>query len=425
MNYLILFYYHLLWTVLVFFSLPLSLIYKRFRLIDRIIIRLPPGIKSTKNIWIHALSVGEVNSTVPLIKVLKQRYPDNKIIFSVKTRSGLDAAARLTGKLVDHIMPMPLDFWWSIIRTCYYINPLLYILVETDLWPGTLMHLKHKQIPVMLVNGRISPRTYKSHKRYAFITKHIWDSLDICLMQTELDRQRLLEIGVAPEKVKTVGNIKFDQDWKEMDQAERKAWYHTLHLNPQDRIWVAGSLHQGEFEIIINTFRKIRTQFSDLRLIIAPRRIEWVEDIRMACADRGVSVALKTNLSNNTPDYQVLILDSMGELARVYGLAEFSFVGGSLEPIGGHNLLEPASFGQPVLFGPYTHNFELMAERLIESGGGKRVQDGEDLINMIQKLLLDSALGRKMGLSAQAFVKMNQGALEIVKREIDNYIAIS
>ena len=115
----------------------------------------------------------------------------------------------------------------------------------------------------------------------------------------------------------------------------------------------------------------------------------------------------------------------MGELARVYGLAEFSFVGGSLEPIGGHNLLEPASFGQPVLFGPYTHNFELMAERLIESGGGKRVQDGEDLINMIQKLLLDSALGRKMGLSAQAFVKMNQGALEIVKREIDNYIAIS
>ena len=425
MNYLILFYYHLLWTFLVFFYLPFSLIHKRFSLIDRLIIRLPPGVKNTKNIWIHALSVGEVNSTVPLIKMLREYYPGSKIIFTVKTKSGLETARRLTGELVDHILPMPLDFWWSIIRICYYINPLLYILVETDLWPGTLMLLKHKQIPVILVNGRISPRTYQSHKRYAFIAKRIWDSLDICLMQTELDRQRLLKIGVVYEKVKAVGNIKFDQDWKEMAQAEKKVWYQTLHLNPQDRIWVAGSVHQGEFEIIINTFKKIRTQFSDLRLIIAPRRMEWVEDLRMACAERDISVAQKTTLSNNTPDYQVLILDSMGELARVYGLAEFSFVGGSLEPIGGHNLLEPASFGQPVLFGPYTHNFELMAERLIESGGGKRVQDGEDLVNMIQRLLLDSALGRKMGLAAQTFVKMNQGALEIVKREIDKYIAIS
>ncbi len=373
------------------------------------------------------MSVGEVNSTVPLIKMLRDHFPGNKIIFTVKTRSGLDTAKRLTGELVDHILPMPFDFWWSIIRICHYINPLLYILIETDLWPGTLMFINHHRIPTILVNGRISPRTYKIHKRYAVITKHIWECLDICLMQTDLDRQRLLDIGIAPARVKTVGNIKFDQDWKEMDQIERKVWFQTLHLNQDDRIWVAGSMHQGEFDIILDAFNSVRMQFSNLRLIIAPRRMEWVEDIRLACNDRGLLVVLKTGLSKTIPrpDYQVLVLDTMGELGRIYGLAEFSFVGGSLVPIGGHNLLEPASFGQPVLFGPFTHNFELMAERLIESGGGKRVKDREDLVNTLQELLLEPALCSKMGLAARMFVNMNRGALEIVKKEISNYLAIS
>jgi len=369
--------------------------------------------------------VGEVNSAVPLIKMLKEHYPGNKIIFTVKTRSGLDTARKLTGEIVDHILPMPLDFWWSIIRISHYINPLLYILVETDLWPGTITFLKHQQIPAILVNGRISPRTFKSHRRYAVITKHIWESLDMCLMQTDIDRLRLLDIGLAPEKVKTVGNIKFDQDWKAMDQTEKKAWYQTLHLNPEDRIWVAGSMHEGEFEIILDAFKKVRARFSDLRLIIAPRRMEWVEEIRLVCNRRGLAVVLKTDLSKNNHEYQVLILDTMGELGRVYGLAEFSFVGGSLVPIGGHNLLEPASFGQPVLFGPYTHNFELMAERLIEIGGGKRIQDREFLVNTLRELLLEPALGRKMGMAAQEFVNMNRGALEIVMTEIGNHLAIS
>jgi 3-deoxy-D-manno-octulosonic-acid transferase len=187
---------------------------------------------------------------------------------------------------------------------------------------------------------------------------------------------------------------------------------------------VAGSIHEGEFEIILDAFKKVREQFSDLRLIIAPRRMEWVENIRQACNRRGLLVILKTDLAKDTPNYQVLILDTMGELGRVYGLAEISFVGGSLVPIGGHNLLEPASFGEPVLFGPYTQNFELMAEKLIESGGGKRVHDIEALVNTLQELLLEPALGSKMGLAARSFVNRNRGALEIVKREIENYLAI-
>jgi 3-deoxy-D-manno-octulosonic-acid transferase len=423
-NYLIFFYYHLLWTLLVFLSIPFSLIHKRFRLVDRLISRLPQEINKTKAIWIHALSVGEVNSAVPLIRMLKEYYPGNKIIFTVKTRSGLETARGQTGDTVDHILPMPLDFWWSIIRICRYINPFLYIIVETDLWPGTIMYLKHKQVPAMLVNGRISPRTFKSHKRYAVITKPIWESLDICLMQTDLDRRRLIDIGIAPEKVKTAGNIKFDQDWKEMEKMEKKVWYQRLHLNPYDRIWVAGSLHEGEFDIILDAYQKVWEQFPDLRLVIAPRRMEWVEDIRLACNRRGLPVILKTDLSKNNQDYQVLILDTMGELGRIYGLAEFSFVGGSLVPIGGHNLLEPASFGQPVLFGPYTHNFELMAERLIESGGGKRVSGGEVLVKILEELLLKPALRGKMGLAAKAFVNRNRGALEIVKKEIENTLEI-
>jgi len=243
-------------------------------------------------------------------------------------------------------------------------------------------------------------------------------------MQTEIDRERLLDIGVNPTKVKIAGNIKFDQEWRQMDDAEKKGWLKNLQLDDKDRIWVAGSVHQGEFGIILDSYDLLRRKFQALRLIIVPRKIEHAEDILLACKKRGLTAVRKTALSEYNMEYQVLILDTIGELRRIYGLAEVSFVGGSLVPIGGHNLLEPASFGQPVLFGPHTHNFELMAENLIECGGGKRVRDREGLVNTLEELLLDPALSRAFGLAARRFVDMNRGALNTVREEIENTLAI-
>jgi 3-deoxy-D-manno-octulosonic-acid transferase len=418
-------FYHLIWTCLVLFSVPLFPFIKRLRLTDRL---FSHGLRvkgKEKSIWVHVLSVGEVISAGPLIHMLKEKYPGPKVILTVKTRSGLDTAERLFNGSVDHILPMPLDFWWSIHRISQAINPVLYLVVETDLWPGTLAHLRHRGIPAILVNGRISPRTYRAHKRLAPVSRKIWELMDVCLMQTKIDRERLIDLGVDPSRVKLAGNIKFDREWEEMDETEKKEWYKTIRLDPNKRIWVAGSLHKGEFEIILDAFKNLKDRMPDLRLIVAPRKMEWIEDVQMACSRRGLASALKTELPETDRTYEVLILNTMGELGRVYGLAEVSFVGGSLVPVGGHNLLEPGSFGQPVLFGPYTHNFELMAEQLIESGGGRRVSDGRMLTETVQELLIDPDLSRRMGQAAREFVGLNRGALEIVKRELDNILAIS
>ena len=232
----------------------------------------------------------------------------------------------------------------------------------------------------MLVNARVSPRTFKAYRRMSFFTRKLFEPIDLCLMQSDLDRQRLLRAGVYPEeKVITVGNIKFDRQWIPMNNDERSRWMNILGLQPEDLIWVAGSTHSGEEEILLNAFRTLRPLFPNLRLIIAPRKIEQSEDIFKKARLKGFKAVLKTEIKTKGSTDDVFILNTMGELDRIYGLSQISFVGGSLVPVGGHNLLEPAAFGCPVLFGPYMHNFALMSELLLESGGGIQVKNEKEL----------------------------------------------
>ena len=238
------------------------------------------------------------------------------------------------------------------------------------------------------------------------------------MMQSDLDKNRLLQIGVEEEKVKTVGNIKFDRDWVPMGEEEYEDLLNTLNLEPQNEIWVAGSTHQGEEDIILDAFGNLRRLFPLLRLIIAPRRVERAGDISRLVMDKGSKSVLKTEIPMKGEPYQVLILDTIGELERIYGIAKISFVGGSLTPIGGHNLLEPASFGRPVLFGPHTDNFVLMSQLLIEAGGGRRVRDGEDLFETMKALLSDPEQSNRMGLRAKKFVETSRGALRRVMENI-------
>jgi 3-deoxy-D-manno-octulosonic-acid transferase len=241
-------------------------------------------------------------------------------------------------------------------------------------------------------------------------------------MQSDLDTRRLLKIGIEAEKVKTVGNIKFGRDWVPMNEKEYKHWLNILNLGPENSVWIAGSTHEGEEKIILDTFRRLHPIFSTLRLIIAPRKIERTGDIARLSLSAGFKTVLKTELATNSGPYDVLILDSIGELERIYGVAKISFVGGSMIPIGGHNLLEPASFGLPVLFGPYTHNFVLMSRLLIEAGAGKRVMDGEDLFETMKELLTDPDKSIRMGRRAKEFVEKNRGALKRIMEHIENYI---
>jgi 3-deoxy-D-manno-octulosonic-acid transferase len=243
-------------------------------------------------------------------------------------------------------------------------------------------------------------------------------------MQSNLDKERLLHIGgIPPEKILVVGNIKFDRVWKPMDREERESWSGSLYLKPGDRVWVAGSTHEKENEIILETFKRLKGLFPELVLIIAPRKVEEAKDAYSLSVGMGLKTLQRTDRGVYKGDsYAVMVLNSIGELGRIYGLADVSFVGGSMVPVGGHNLLEPAVFGCPVLFGVHTHNFVLMSQLIIEVGGGKRVRDAEELFDTVKELLSNKEKSRDMGVRAKEFVEKNSGALERVMKKLGEYI---
>ncbi len=412
------FLYHFIWTLILIPLIPILLIYKKGRFGKRLALNLHGISLESGNIWIHALSVGEVISALPLIESLKQNYPGKDIVFTVTTSRGMSIALVELESKVRALITMPVDFWWCVRRIVHYIKPSVFVLVETDVWPGLIDYLSKRGVKSVLVNGRVSPRTFKSYRRFSFFARKMFEPFDSCLMQSDLDRERLLSVGIDPNKVRTVGNIKYDRDWVPMGQEERRNWSDLLGLQQEDLIWVAGSTHRGEENILMGVFGRLRSLFPTLRLIIAPRRIERSGEILRLGQNMGLRVVLKTENLKDNETYHVYILNTLGELDRIYGMAQVSFVGGSLVPIGGHNVLEPASFGCPVLFGPHTFNFVLMSESLAEAGGGLRVQDGEELYEALRVLLEDAELRSKMGGLAKKFVEKNRGALKRVVSHI-------
>ena len=418
------FVYHFMWTVVFLLVIPLfPLLRKRKRIAERLALMLPPTSLEGGSIWIHALSVGEVISALPLVKALNVKYPDKGIVFSVTTSKGMGVAKKELKGNVKALLPMPVDFWWCIHRMVNHVRPSAFILVETDIWPGIIYYLRRRGIKSVLVNGRVSPRTFRSYRRFPLFTRMMFQPLESCLMQSDLDRERLLQAGIGPDRVSTLGNIKYDRDWVPMDSEERRKLLRTLNLELEDVIWVAGSTHPGEEEVLLKTFKKLHPSFTHLRLILAPRNIERSEDILVQARDMGLETVLKSGISGSRDTFDVVILDTLGELGRIYGISKVSFVGGSLVQFGGHNLLEPAGFGCPVLFGPYTHNFVFMSESLVEAGGGWRVKDSEALYKAMKTLLGDTEMCNGMGRRAREFVEKNRGALERVMSHVAKCIS--
>ena len=419
---MLLFLYHLIWTLLLIPFFPILLLVRKGRFVERLACSLPDTSPGSGNIWIHALSVGEVISALPLIESLRLDYPDKDIVLTVTTSKGMEVARAELDSKVRSLLTMPVDLWWCIRRIILYIKPSIFVLVETDIWPGLIDYLSKKGIRSVLVNGRISPRTFKLYRRFSFFVRRMFKLFESCLMQSNLDTDRLISIGIDPRKVRTVGNIKYDRDWVPMGQGERETWSKVLGLYQKDLIWVAGSTHRGEEEVLMEVFTELRSSFYALRLIIAPRKIERSTEILKRARDMGLCAVLRTEIPKENSNHHIVVVNTLGELDRIYGIAQVSFVGGSLVPVGGHNLLEPASFGCPVLFGPHTFNFVAMSESLVESGGGLRVGDGGELYKAMKVLLEDVKLRSKMGKHAKEFVEKNQGAL---KRVVSHIAALS
>ncbi|MDH3393122.1 MAG: 3-deoxy-D-manno-octulosonic acid transferase [Desulfobulbaceae bacterium] len=372
--------------------------------LDRTLVSCP---SVAPRIWIHALSVGEVSSSHALVKALRVAFPDITLIFSTTTEGGAAFAKSTLGNQVDFFIPFPVDLLPCVSKFLDLVDPDLFLLVETDFWPNFLHELKKRQIPAVLVNGRISRRSFALYRRWRFFFRPLFDSFAAICMQTVEDVERMLDLGVAAKNVMALGNLKYEAAGLEPvgGTIEREDFG-----IPADRmVWAAGSTHPGEDEMVLRIHKRLLADFPDLLLLLAPRQVARGESLAALAEVEGLAVA-RRSLGGGALSASVLLLDTIGELSGSYRLCELAFVGGSLVAEGGHNPLEPAAFGRPVLFGPHMEDFLEVSQDLKHAGGAIQVKDEEELYQRILTLLADDKVRDKMGKQSLALLEKQQGA---------------
>jgi 3-deoxy-D-manno-octulosonic-acid transferase len=373
---------------------------------ERLGARIPLGKKDGKSLWIHAVSVGEVMSLQNLIKEIKQNHPDWNVYFSTLTNSGFEVAKKKL-KNIDELFYLPFDFKFIVRRFFKNIRPSLLILTESEFWPHLIREARRFTDGVILVNGRISSSSYKRYRFLRVFTKRILDNIDLFLVQTEQDQKRLEKMGAIPERIKVAGNLKAEINLKEMSEKDLSNMKKELNLSDRYKTVVAGSTRKGEDKILLKAFSKALSERKDIRFIIAPRHMNRVSEIMNCCETLRLKAVKKTFLYKEK-EWEVLILDTIGELARIYAVADCAFIGGSLIPWGGQNLLEPAFYQKPIFFGPHMDNFAYFAHVFVESGGAKTVKSEKELINIF--IFKDENRLYDMGKKAKQTLNSLQGA---------------
>jgi 3-deoxy-D-manno-octulosonic-acid transferase len=381
--------------------------------------RLGDGLPAEPRCWVHAVSVGESAAAAPLVEAIHRRWPELGIVVSTITPTGARIVAdRLAGTAVHRYFP--LDLPGPVRRALEAARPRFFIAIETELWPNFLRALARRRIPSMIANGRISDRSFRRYLRVRRLMTRVLADVSVFAMQSEEDARRIKALGAPPERVVVTGNLKTDLV-PEAEPADA-AWRERLGLAAVDRLWIAGSTHRGEEAIVLDTFLRVRARCPELTLLLAPRHPERAGEVEELIRERGLVAVRRSRLPDGHAPGAIVILDTVGELAGLYGLAEVVFVGGSLVPIGGHNVLEPAMRGRPVLYGPHTSNFRESAEGLQRSGGGIVVKDGLELERELALLLEDRELARRTGEAARAAFAGRQGAvpatIELIARHL-------
>lgn len=366
-----------------------------------------------KVIWVHALSVGEVTSAIPLLKGLRMEMDDITVVFSASTKTGFAVAEKNIRPFADFIISAPLDLLFSVNRFIQYIRPDLFILIETDFWPNWLNRLNQNKVPMMLANGRISKQSFTTYRRFRFFCLPLFSSFSLLSMQTDQDAAQMLQLGVAAEKIATLGNLKYDT--APVADDDNATMQKSDLLLPDDCIiWLCGSTHRGEEEIIMAAFSQVKKAYEKLVLIIAPRDTGRTSEIADLADAKKLVASRRT--SHDNADASILILDTIGELTRCYKLAKIAFIGGSLVPAGGHNPLEAAVYGVPVLFGPHMDDFQEIACDCIQYQAGIEVHSVEEIIVALKKLLQDDAMHVRMSKSAIQLIRDKSG---VVSRHVN------
>jgi 3-deoxy-D-manno-octulosonic-acid transferase len=380
------------------------------------------NVDGDRSIWIHAVSVGEVLSVRPLIADLRQRYPELKVFLSTTTIAGQQLARRSV-RDVDEVFYFPFDLAFVVRRTLDLVQPRLFVMVETEIWPNLLRECRARGIRTAIVNGRLSSRSYPRYRLIRPLMRRVLKDIDRFCVQSDESARRFIELGAEPSRVVVTGSLKFDslEPGGTLRARERVLRYFRV---PATRpVLVAGSTMRGEEGPVLRAFRRVRATAPTALLIIAPRHPERFGEVEQLCREDGWKTVRRTDLAIDAePRADIVVVDTIGELAALYQLGTVVFVGGSLVPTGGHNVLEPAVYGKPIIFGPHMDNFREIADACVAAEAAVRLDDEGQLEATVVALLADPVRRARLGAAARALVEANRGAKDKTMTVIESLV---
>jgi 3-deoxy-D-manno-octulosonic-acid transferase len=416
---------HLLYNIVLFLASPFIIAYHLYRSLSRgrspafaerfgsVARERLAMLGGDRPILVHAVSVGETIAVKPLLQRLKARFPERRIVLSSGTETGRSIARTIPE--ADLSVYLPFDFRFAARRFLRRLRPCIVVVVETEIWPNLLRVARGMGIPALLVNGRISDRSFGRYLKLKRFFRPVLGDLTSLCMQSDEDARRIVAIGAEPDRVVVAGNIKYDIPVTVPSEGERKKLRAAFGIPAASLVVTAGSTHAGEEETVLSAYRRLLARGTECFLVLVPRhpeRAAEVAEILKRCAfPFSVRSALGLREGPFMPG-EVLLVDTVGELMKFYALSDLVFVGGSLAPTGGHNILEPASLGVPALFGPHMHNFRESAALLLACGGGIQVNSGDELAAALQLLLDDGAKRIEAGMNGMRLLQENSGATE-------------
>jgi 3-deoxy-D-manno-octulosonic-acid transferase len=360
-------------------------------------------------LWVQAVSVGETVASVPIFRELRALLPDAEMIVSTTTTTGQEMAGKSISE-ADHVIYYPIDLLPAVSRAISIVKPDVFVSVESEIWPNFLNALRRKKIPAVMVNGIVSDKTYRQAMKIRPVYRWALSNMDRFLMQTQADADRVIGLGAPRERVEVVGNCKFDQEGDGLMASETDNIRRRYGIRNGVPVFIAGSTNPGEDEPVLDAFALARGSHSKLKMVLAPRQLERADAIIEMASARGFTCCRRSASESLTGDEDIVILDTFGELASVYGIGNVAFVGGSLIPKGGHNILQPIAHGKPVFFGPYTFKSRDLVAQAKAAGVGFEVADGEDLGRRVSELLSDPGRLSEISESAVGMMKSNKGA---------------
>lgn len=360
-------------------------------------------------LWVHAVSVGEVQAAAPLVRLMRERHPDLPLVITTTTPTGSQRVRELFGEGVYHVYA-PFDVPAVVTRFLDKVDPCLVVLIETEIWPNMLALCRHRGIPTVLANARLSERSARGYAKLGDFTRQTFEDIALIAAQGQADADRFVSLGAAPERVEVTGSIKFDvrlpASLNEQAEVVHRTW------GSHRPVWVAASTHEGEDEQILDAHRMVLERLPESLLVLVPRHPERFPKVAGLCEKAGFSLVRRSEQRDCSEDTQVFLGDSMGELPIFLAASDVAFVGGSLVNHGGHNVLEPAALGVPVVIGPHMFNFAAISELLLEEGAAVQVHSAHELANVVVRWLTNASERSRIGENGQRVVEENRGALE-------------